>query len=254
MSDRAYARRYHEVMDDPKFDGIREDVRLFGSWALLLLVADMSYPAPAFVPPTVPRSALRRLIEAELVDELPGHRFRIHGLEAERMRRTVSARAGGLASGRSRSVERPLNDRSLGERTETNLAEQSRAEQSRAEQNAHDPADTYWSLTGRYPTDRTLGWIDDLARQYGAPAVDMALGATHEQDPTTSTLLGRVTDRLKRDARKLDLEERAAEEARIAEKRRSLTPLRAAPADVSPEEAARIADEYRSKHRTGDAA
>lgn len=92
MSDRApYSRVYWSVMDDPKFDGIREDVRLFGSWSLLLIVADMAHPAPAYLPRTVPAKAVRQLADCGLVDLLAGHRFRIHGLDAERTRRRIAA-------------------------------------------------------------------------------------------------------------------------------------------------------------------
>jgi hypothetical protein len=93
MSERApYSRLYWSVMDDDKFDGIRDDARLFGSWALLLVVADMAWPAPAYVPPTVSRSSMRRLVDCGLVDALPGHRFRLHGLDKERGLRSDAAR------------------------------------------------------------------------------------------------------------------------------------------------------------------
>lgn len=92
MSDGPYSRVYHTVMDDPCFDGIREDMRLFGSWLMMLLVADQAYPAPAFIPPTVPRSAVKRLVAAELVDLLPGHRYRLRGQEKERAKRSQSGR------------------------------------------------------------------------------------------------------------------------------------------------------------------
>ncbi|MDP2622297.1 MAG: hypothetical protein Q8Q29_00665 [Actinomycetota bacterium] len=81
-------------MDDEKFDGIREDPRHFGSWCLLLIVADMAWPAPAFPPPTVSKASMKVLIEAELVDSLSGGRFRIRGLDAERGRRRDAARVG----------------------------------------------------------------------------------------------------------------------------------------------------------------
>lgn len=92
MADRPYSRLYLSVMDDPKFDGIREDVRLFGSWALLLVIADGAYPAPAYCPPMVSKGALRRLADAGLVDVLTGGRYRMHGLANEREMRSQRAR------------------------------------------------------------------------------------------------------------------------------------------------------------------
>lgn len=92
MTDGPYSRVYWTVMSDEKFDGVREDVRLFGAWALLLVVADMAWPAPAFVPPTVAKALVDRLATVELIDRLPGSRFRVHGLDAERAKRSDSAR------------------------------------------------------------------------------------------------------------------------------------------------------------------
>ena len=87
-----YSRIYWCVMDDTKFDGIREDVRLFGSWSLMLVVADMAWPAPAFVPPAVPPRALASLVDCGLIDLLTGRRYRVHGLDAEREKRSQLAR------------------------------------------------------------------------------------------------------------------------------------------------------------------
>jgi hypothetical protein len=101
----------------------------------------------------------------------------------------------------------------------------SKAEQSisKAEQTstsrADDPADTYWTLTGKYPTDKTLTWIDDLAGRFGSEATSKAMAATHQDDGTVATLLGRVKERLTRDARQLDRSERLDESARLKEKR-----------------------------------
>jgi hypothetical protein len=79
-------------MDDEKFDGIRENVRHFGSWTLLLIVADMAHPAPAFVPASVPKSSLTALATCGLVEILSGGRFRVQGLASERDKRSESAR------------------------------------------------------------------------------------------------------------------------------------------------------------------
>jgi 5-methylcytosine-specific restriction endonuclease McrA len=92
MSERApYSRVYWSVMDDPKFDGIREDMRLFGAWMVLLVAADMAYPAPAYLPRSVTPAVFRRLVTAGLMEELTHHRYRVRGLEAERERRSTSA-------------------------------------------------------------------------------------------------------------------------------------------------------------------
>lgn len=92
MADRPYSRLYWSVMNDAKFDGVREDLRLFGAWALLLIHAEMTYPSPAFRPPIVSVALIKRLTDHGLIDLLPDKRYRIHGLASEREMRSHSAR------------------------------------------------------------------------------------------------------------------------------------------------------------------
>jgi hypothetical protein len=209
MSDRApYSRVYWSTMEDAKFDGIREDPRLFGAWALLLIAADMSHPSPAYLIPTVPRASVTRLAEAGLIDLLDGFRYRVHGLDAERERRRTAATTRGPSGDRPVPVRDPLADQ----------AKQSKAETSRA-QAPRDPADIYWSLTGRYPNTKTLGWIDELAGKYGAEPTIAAIANAHIRDSNAGTLLGRAQDILRAEARELDRQERVAEQLALEEKR-----------------------------------
>ena len=82
-----------------------------------------------------------------------------------------------------------------------------------------DPADAYWQLTGRYPSGKLLKWIDDLLEQYGSEGVVRALAGEFATDSSVQTLMGRATDRLRREARELDRKEREEERVRLAEKR-----------------------------------
>lgn len=130
MSDRApYSRIYHSIVDDPKFAAVYDDDRRLATWLRLLIVAEQAHPASAYIPEGTNRGALTALVDCGLVDIGTGRRFRIHGLDAERTRRGDAARVGGLASGRSRSVERPLNERG----TKHELAETRRDEHRRDE-------------------------------------------------------------------------------------------------------------------------
>jgi hypothetical protein len=154
MSDRApYSRVYWEVQSDPKFDGIREDMRLMGSWLTLLLVADQAWPAPAYPPPIVPKAALRALVEAGLVDMLTGGRFRVRGLEAERTKR--SDKASNAAAVRWQS-ERIADG--MPRRDETSIDETRRDE--------HDDGradlEAFLLVTRRAPTPRQRKLLDSL--------------------------------------------------------------------------------------------
>lgn len=218
MSDDRYARIYWTVMDDEKFDGIREDVRLFGAWSLLLVMADMAWPASTYVPPTVPKAAFRRLVECELIDELPGLRYRVHGLDKERQSRSQSASH--AAASRWRNAPRnadgnaPRNAESMPSR-----AKQSKAEQSMGVAHAPDPGDHLWNMTGRYPTDKALGWLDEMTLAYGPEPVIRALATAHGQDRNTATLLSRTQDILRAEARALSLKEQASVQRSLKERR-----------------------------------
>ncbi len=92
MADRPYSRVYWSVMDDEKFDGIRENVRHLGSWTILLIVADMAYPASAILPAVVPKASVTALAGCGLIDLSSGGRYRVHGLASERDMRSQSGR------------------------------------------------------------------------------------------------------------------------------------------------------------------
>ena len=217
MSDDRYARVRFSIMEDPKFDGIREDPALLGAWTLCLVVAEMAWPSPAFPPPWVDSEAFAVLVDHGLVDTTPNGCYRIHGLDAERSKRTEQART---ASNARWTADRNAasNAPAFGPRMPSK-AKQSIEEQSSADARPTDPADAYWTLTGKYPTDKTLAWIDDLAGRYGADAVSWQMAHQHTLDGSCQTLLGRVRDALKRESRQLDRAEQEDEQARLREKR-----------------------------------
>ena len=91
---REYVRVYQDVVDDEKFAGM--DLQAFGGWLRLLMIADAAWPASAFLPgpAVVPDDVVDDLASRAIVDLLPGHRFRIHGLDREReTRKTASSKA-----------------------------------------------------------------------------------------------------------------------------------------------------------------
>lgn len=92
-----YSRVYWRAIDDDKFIGIWDDDAALSAWLRLLLAADMAYPATASLYHGVKKGALDRLCKAGLVDIQPGHRYRIHGLDAERSKRSKQGSLGAAA-------------------------------------------------------------------------------------------------------------------------------------------------------------
>lgn len=90
--DRKYVRVYYSIQDDPKFDRVRGNVALLGTWLRLLMAADAVWPASAYVPRGLREAHVSVLVDAGLVDRLPEHRFRIHGLDPERQARSDAGR------------------------------------------------------------------------------------------------------------------------------------------------------------------
>jgi hypothetical protein len=89
--ERKYVRVYYEVITDDKFAGIYDDDRCLATWLRLLLLADAMWPAPADLPRSAQPKAVALLASVGLID-VDGHRFRIHGLDAERTARSNAAR------------------------------------------------------------------------------------------------------------------------------------------------------------------
>lgn len=197
MSERApYSRVYWSIMDDAKFDGIREDVRLFGSWSLLLVVADMAHPVPAYLPRTVPKAAIVRLSDCGLIDLLDGHRYRIHGLDAERTRRRIAA-TNKDPKGTHEGPERDPD----GEQAKQSKDE---AEHRRAEADARDPDDgrvdleAFLVIKRHVPTpaqrrvlDGVMDRHDQTGPQWAADVMyrhpDDPIGAVIEEDKAWRT-------------------------------------------------------------------
>lgn len=210
---RAYCRVYWSIVDDPKFVEVYDSDTALATWLRLLIIADQAWPASASLPASAKRRVVELLVRVGLVDTLPGWRYRIHGLDAERNRRADSARKGAAVRWQSERIATAPDVRM------PSRAEPSQAENEPSQAVATDPADDYWNLTGKYPTDKVLGWLDDMAAEFGAATVGRHLAARVVEDRTASTLMGRVQDSLRREARQLDKREQDAERARVAANR-----------------------------------
>jgi hypothetical protein len=87
-----FVRVYHSILDDERFREVYDDDHALALWLRLLLLADAIWPMPAHLPHGHRRAALARLVRAGLIELVDGGRYRVHGLDGERARRSEHAR------------------------------------------------------------------------------------------------------------------------------------------------------------------
>jgi len=156
VSERApYSRVYWSVIDDPKFAGVYDDNAAFAWWVRLLMIADQAYPASAHLPAGVSRQTLKTLTDCGLIDKQAGGRFRVHGLDAERRRRSDMARASADArwsdTGRNADAMRTHTGRIA-----NGMLDEKRREETRRDETSLDEDEphvvAYFNATGRAPS------------------------------------------------------------------------------------------------------
>lgn len=206
-----YVRVYYRIIDDPKFEGVYDHDATLATWLRLLLAADAMYPAPATLPRSVKPAALQRLVKAELVDLLPGDRYRLHGLKGERDRRQEQARKAARKrwddAGETADAMPEQSDSTAGASGNGMHSDPLQAEPSQStprlstgeemDESMKDGADAYYSVTGRFPSDRVLSWINRLTKLYGDDLFSRLLAKCYLEDANPRDLLGRVEERCK---------------------------------------------------------
>lgn len=198
MNDNKYSRVYWGVVDDDRFIGIYDDDSNWSAYTRLLMIADQAWPASAHLPATLRKSSLSALIERGIVEPGTSGRFRIHGMDAERERRSEAGRLGGIASGRSRQS---LNGRSSNVQPEfakpldqsRNLDEERRDETRREDQEHPAALEMYAQLVSR-PSAKAQSWLDRLVSTYGDGSTtkaiqDASAGGIRDLLSRTETLL-----------------------------------------------------------------
>lgn len=212
-----YSRVYWRVAEDERFETIFGNDQHFAAWVRLLMLADAMYPTVAPLPATARKASIRALADAGLIHLFPGGLYRVHGLKAERDRRGPQRDPDRTPKGPA-----PEPDGTLARAVSQAKPSQAENETSRdalSTVRAPDPADVYWTLTGKYPNDKALSWIDDLSSTYGPESVIKALASTHIADRNSATLIGRAQDVLRSEARALSLNAQATVRQRLKEQR-----------------------------------
>jgi hypothetical protein len=91
-TDDRYVRVYMRITEDLKFSEIYGDDHHLATWLRLLLVADSAWPAAAPLPVGVRPSSVAALAKVGLIDLQEHRHYRVHGLDAERTKRSQSGR------------------------------------------------------------------------------------------------------------------------------------------------------------------
>jgi hypothetical protein len=226
MGERApYSRVYWSIVDDPKFAVIYDNDRHLSTWLRLLIAADAIWPASPSLPVNAKKASITALVDAGLLDLIPGHRSRIHGLDAERSRR-------------SRSKDEDTNKSPDGDQQPTNKSPDgpSRAGAPRLGSSllvsangvegygeaGPDALVAYHSLTGRFPTGNVKDWLDRLVDEHGDQDVEKALGAEMVADRSLQTLLSRTENRLALESHEAEKRAAAAKIKADEEERRRI--------------------------------
>lgn len=138
--DRKHVRVYYSIRDDERFDTIRDDDHHLATWLRLLMAADAVWPASADLPATARKASVGALMSAGLVEALPGSRFRLHGLDAERDRRSAAPTQAARKRWENADAMRTHSERIPNASEAALLAEHSRS-RAQQEQDARDPWD-----------------------------------------------------------------------------------------------------------------
>lgn len=177
--DRRYVRVYFSIRSDDRFEAIYGDDAALACWLRLLLDADAVWPAPASVPKSAKAGPYRKLIAAGLVEPMPGHLYRIHGLDRERDMRGQS--------GRNAAAVRWHSERTPNPDADAVLTEQSRAETNRAEQEQDERPDVEAFLGTRFrlPTPNQRTFMDTYCQVFDQTGPERAarLIWSHPDDP-----------------------------------------------------------------------
>ena len=95
MADRKFARLYYDQFME-EFGDIYADDAALSAWIRMLVLAEKMWPIHPEVPRAVKQSALRKLIDADLI-RVRGETYSVRGYDAERRQRAKASRIGAAA-------------------------------------------------------------------------------------------------------------------------------------------------------------
>ena len=223
-----YVPVYYSIVDDERFGAVYPDDHALAAWVRLLLVADGCYPASAPLPYGIRKASLKALTDAGLVELMGNGRYIIHGLQAEREKRSDVGRSG--AEGRwsqqyGRTADAlPTQYGSNGVPSDPAMLTTKLREANLSQEKLTAPEtgpDVWYWVTLRYPDKRVNAnlweWLSRLCDDFGVVRLWEVMRTCYAQDHNKGTLLTRTEAVLSRET---DQAERASERERLAEKRK----------------------------------
>jgi hypothetical protein len=201
--DRPYIRIYFETRGDDRFDHAYECDTCWAAYSRLLMDAEAAYPAAATLPVSLKRHAKAKLLDAGIIELRPHDCFVVHGLGAERRRRSHQGVAGAAARWNADPIPLPDSERNanalptlpaLGENamlTETSLDETRLAEprpdapwlaQSEPEAEVEQCL-ARWGVYGIPLGTKLRTRLAGLVEDHGCPAVMAACERIHTAQP-----------------------------------------------------------------------
>lgn len=153
--DRRYSRVYHEAPGDERFATVWLSDPNLALWLRLLVLADGAWPAPAPIPRSARSAPLAALVAAGLVELVSGDLYLIHGMKAERSRRSAHAsRAAGVRWHGESNASGTAPSTAAGNAQTMLVQDKTRQDETIARPRARDEQDP--EKGGRGPTDRAI--------------------------------------------------------------------------------------------------
>ncbi len=143
-----------------EFEEAFHDDAVLATWCRLLVAADIAYPQPVEVPRRVPEAVLEKLASMKLVKLLPGDRYEIRGMKAERERQRDHAKAAATAR-----WKKPRNAPSSAPRNARRSAQTMPREIESKRENIESPPDGEDSMPSSF-----VGISDEIPPQSGGQA------------------------------------------------------------------------------------
>ena len=234
-----YVRVYYSIIDDPKFEGMKLDVK--GAWVDLLITADSMYPSVAPIPRWLTKRILDDLVTRGIVEMVGTDHYRIHGLHAERERRSSVGKAGADARWNADAM-RSHSDGNAPPKHNALHSKPSHSTPSNStplHSGGRDAVGAYYDLKGGQVSQGAIDMLEEMVRDFGDEDVIAMLGIEAKRSRIDREFLSRVKGALVVDASRRAREgERRSQSVAIEEQRALEERL----ANASPEEQRRAAE------------